>query len=357
MRLVCSTLALVSVVAARPLAAQTPLATATDARGSPGGAVLGSLRAGATVTVGVRKGADVLVTVEGWVDASLLGAKRDTFPASVGGNSLVRLRATPSLRGAILGELKPGTGVKTVAKQGTWTRVTRSAWIPSSVVPNAVIVAPGPAKAGAKAAEPKRAGAKALEQKKAGPRPPPQEAATSVPSPGEVQAAPAGSMSASRATKVLASPGGRAVGDLSAGSVVQPLARDRGWMRVRVEGWVSERDLAPADSAFGANLTAADLRADPDGTKGKIVRWEVQTLSLQTADPLRREMARDEPYLLAKGPAGENALLYLAIPPSLLTEVKAIPPLTMVIITARVRVGRSEPVGTPILDLKTITRR
>jgi hypothetical protein len=347
MRLVCSTLALVSLAAVLPVAAQTPLAAATDARSAPGGAVVASLRAGAKVTAGARKGADVLVTVEGWVDASLLGAKRDTFPASIGGKSPVRVRATPSLEGAILAELKPGTGVTTLAKAGTWTRIRRSAWIPSGALPKAVAAAPESGKPNAKPPEPRKAGAKA----------PPQAAAPAVPAQEEAQAAPAGSMSASRATKVLASPGGRAVGDLAAGSVVQPLARDRGWMRVRVEGWVNERDLIPADSAFGANLTAADLRADPEGTRGKVVRWEVQVLSLQTADPLRREMVHDEPYLLAKGPAGENALLYLAIPPSLLTEVKTIPPLTMVIITARVRTGRSEPAGTPILDLKTITRR
>jgi hypothetical protein len=127
-------------------------------------------------------------------------------------------------------------------------------------------------------------------------------------------------------------------------------------MRVRVEGWVQERDLAPADSSFGAGLTASDLRADPEGMRGKVVRWEVQVLSLQFADPLRKDMAKDEPYLIARGPGAENALLYLTVPPSLLNDVKGIPPLTTVIITARVRTGRSEPVGTPILDLKSIAK-
>src|SRR5258708_7780175 len=98
---------------------------------------------------------------------------------------------------------------------------------------------------------------------------------------------PAGSMSTTHATKLLTSPGGRGVGDLAPGAVVQPVARERGWMRVRVDGWVNERDLAPADSAYGGGLGAADLRADPAGTRGKVVRWEVQVLSLQTADPLR----------------------------------------------------------------------
>ncbi|MFI5310238.1 MAG: SH3 domain-containing protein [Gemmatimonadales bacterium] len=323
MRFVCSILTLVSLSAA-PLASQVALAAATEARGAPGGSVVLSLRAGAVVTAGATKGQDVLVTIEGWVDASRLGGKRDSFPASVAGTASLRLRAAPSLQGAIVGELKPGAGLAPVGKQGTWTRVRRSAWIAASALPQVV--------------------ARAQETKQ------PTSADSALP-------APAGSLSATRATKVLASPGGRSLGDLAAGAVIQPLAREHGWTRVRVEGWVSERDLAPADSSFGAALGAADLRADPEGTRGKVVRWEVQVLSLQTADPLRTDMARDEPYLLARGPASENALLYLAVPPSLLNEVKAIPPLTRVIITARVRAGRSEPVGTPLLDLRTIARR
>jgi hypothetical protein len=342
MRLLCSScfsLALVSLAAAPAVVSQppqVPLAAAADARNAPGGTVVASLRAGTKVSVGTHKGADALVVVEGWVDASLLGPARDTFPASVGRTSPVRLRATPSPQGAILAEFRPGAGVTALAKSGTWTRVRRGAWIPSSALAKTVASSSGARQPAAQA-------------------PPPVAAAAAVQE--TVVPAPAGAMSARGATKLLTSPGGRGVADLAPGAVVEPLARARGWMRVRVEGWVNERDFAPADSAFGANLSAADLRADPDGTRGKVVRWEVQILSLQAADPLRRDMARDEPYLLAKGPGTENALLYLAVPPSLLSEVKAIPPLTIVIVTARVRAGRSEPVGTPILDLKTISRR
>jgi hypothetical protein len=68
-------------------------------------------------------------------------------------------------------------------------------------------------------------------------------------------------------------------------------------------------------------------------------------------------MTPDEPYLLARGPGSEGGLLYLTIPPALLAEAKIIPPLTIVVVTARVRAGRSEPVGTPILELKTISKR
>jgi hypothetical protein len=84
----------------------------------------------------------------------------------------------------------------------------------------------------------------------------------------------------------------------------------------------------------------------------------VQVLSpIQRADVLRRELAENEPYLIARGPEQESALLYLAIPPSLLDAAGAIAPLTNVVITARVRSGRSAPVGVPILDLISIVRR
>ena len=137
---------------------------------------------------------------------------------------------------------------------------------------------------------------------------------------------------------------------------VTPLGRERGWVRVRVEGWVKAEDMVPADSSLRAALSAADLRADPEGTRGRLVRWTVQVIKLQRADPLRKGLALDEPYLLARGPGDENALLYLAVPPSLLELAKSLAPLDEVLVTARVRNGRSEPVGVPILDLQTLVR-
>lgn len=182
----------------------------------------------------------------------------------------------------------------------------------------------------------------------------PQRAA--VPAPSAPQNQP-GAMSASRSAKLFTAPFGVPLGEVAQGAIVQQMARERGWMRVRIEGWVQERDFSPADSSFAGGLSAADLRANPDGVRGKVVRWEVQVLSLQVADPLRRNLGRDEQYLLAKGPGAENALLYLTIPPPLLAEAKLIAPLTIVTVTARVRTGRSEPVGTPILELISISRR
>jgi len=120
---------------------------------------------------------------------------------------------------------------------------------------------------------------------------------------------------------------------------------------------VQESDVAPADSSVQTGVSAADLRADPVGSKGKVVRWAVQVLAKQKADVLRRDLAPDEVYLLARGPNDENALLYLVVPASLMSSTKAMPELTQAMITARVRTGKSELVGVPILDLLSITPR
>lgn len=150
-------------------------------------------------------------------------------------------------------------------------------------------------------------------------------------------------------------PDGAVTGTISRTGTVIPLARERGWVRVRMEGWVRESDLLPIDSTLRTALSAADLRADPEGSKGKLVRWKVEVLALQRADALRRDLVEGEPYLLARGPVGENSILYLALPPALVNDARAITPLTVVQITARVRNGRSAPTNVPILDIETIT--
>ena len=88
-----------------------------------------------------------------------------------------------------------------------------------------------------------------------------------------------------------------------------------------------------------------------------MVQWDVEVMSLQIADPLRVALARDEPYLLVRGPGSENTIIYLAVPQSLLSEVRGLPPLSRVHVTARVRNARSEPAGTPVLDLLSIGKR
>jgi len=152
------------------------------------------------------------------------------------------------------------------------------------------------------------------------------------------------------------SPAGKATARVDTSARLEVLARDRNWLRVRTEGWVLATDVVPADSGGLTRMSAADLRADSAGSRGKLVRWEVEFVALHTADPLRKGLVDGEPYMLVQGPGDERSLLYLAVPPSLLGMARAVPPLAQLTIVARVRYGRSDPVGVSVLDLQALSR-
>jgi hypothetical protein len=147
-----------------------------------------------------------------------------------------------------------------------------------------------------------------------------------------------------------------AVGQLAKGATVEVLAREKEWVRVRLEGWVRDTDLTVADSTLRP-LSAADIRSDPAGSQGKLVQWQVEAVALQTADALRTGLQPGENYLLALGPGAEKTLVYLVVPPALLPSARSLPPLSQITVTARVRNGKSEPAGVPILDLQSLSRR
>ncbi len=334
-------LALVLVVS--PLAAQSRVVRDAEVRATPDGSVVATLRAGTIWTTGSVRGGFTAVTIEAWVDGSRLAGRRESFPESIGGNGTLRLRADPSLNGRILGVFEAGAGVRMLERRGNWARVQREAWVLSSALSAAP--ADRPAAATPRPAAP-RAPPKAIEGSA-------EEAPTPTPRP----AGRDGSLRAIRGATIFAAPGSTALGRVDSGTVVEPLGRDRGWVRVRVDAWLPESLLVPTDSSYRTEVTAADLRLDPAAYRGRMVRWEVQVVGLQTADPLRRDLRPDEPYLLAMGPASENAVLYLAVPPSLMTQARALQPMAKVLITGRVRSARSEPTGAPVLDLLTIVRR
>lgn len=364
---------LLLLLCAVPLSAQTALVSDATVRSAPGGSVIAVLKEGTAVTVGATRNGAVLVTFTGWIDGSRLGGARDSFPAHLTGNIAMRLRSAPSMKGVIMGEVRPNAGLFTEGKQASWVSVRRSGWVDAKSLPSGAVATSRPAAAAntkapnarptaPPAAKPPagKAPVTAAKAEKPAPKsvaPPPPAETTPADTTPLIELLPEGAMRVARSATVRNAPNGSIVGQLGGGTYVVPLARSRGWVRVRAEVWVAERDVVPADSTFGASLTAADLRADPEGTRGKTVRWDVQVLALQYADPLRRDLALDEPYFLAKGPGAEDQLLYLAVPPSLLAEARATQPLTRLLVTARVRTGRSQPVGIPILDLLSFARQ
>ncbi|MDQ2932050.1 MAG: hypothetical protein M3Y05_14715, partial [Gemmatimonadota bacterium] len=166
-----------------------------------------------------------------------------------------------------------------------------------------------------------------------------------------------GDFAAAHPLVLRAAPDGIPSGTADSAARVRIVARDHGWARVQTEGWVRESELIPVDSSSVSAVSAADLRSDPDHYKGSTVRWVVQAIAVQAADPLRKGLAPDEPYLLARGPGSESSLLYLALPSTLVASARALPPLSYIMVLARVRAGRSDPSGVPILDVLRIVPR
>jgi Bacterial SH3 domain. len=147
-----------------------------------------------------------------------------------------------------------------------------------------------------------------------------------------------------------------AIGQIAKGATVDVIGKDHDWVRIRLEGWVREADLAVADSTLRV-LSAADVRANPAAAQGKLVRWDVDAVALQTADALRTGLQPGEQYLLALGPGTEKTLVYIVIPANLIQTARSLPPMAPITVVARIRNGRSEPAGVPVLDLQSFTKR
>ena len=351
-------------VSSASLDAQARVEAEAQVRAAPGGNVVATIRRNTTWTAVTSRGGWTLLTIQGWMESSRFAGARDSFPEHIGGTNTLRVREEPSLNGRILGEFEAGAGLHVIERRGNWARIRRDVWIPSSVVtqratsatttptprtpaqparpPAAPPTGAAPTTGAPTASAQTPAAAPALRSSPAAPITPPR---------GD------GALKAESHAAMRTAPDGILLGELAPGAIVETRGRDRGWVKVRIEAWVSESLFVPADTSFGATLSAADLRLDPAGTRGRVVRWEVQVVGLQTADPLRRDLNLNEPFLLAMGPTGEDAILYIAVPPNLLVEARGIPAMTRVLLTARVRVGRSAPTGAPVLDLLSIVRR
>lgn len=333
-------------------------------RSAPGGPVIGVLSRTFEAPIEMVQATSVRMRLAGFVNEADVRLDGNRQRGVVGGKTDDggTLRTGPNEKEPALASLNRGAVVFSGSKSASFLAVNRTVWVdksrlakftgPSTNASSPTVPASSDPKPGPVTKMPKSASAAAATS--SSPAPPPQSPAS--PSP-QVKAAPALPLMQTNTNSALRSgPDGKVVTTLPPASVLTPLASENGWTRVRLEGWVSTKDLTVASEKALGELSAADLRADPAGTKGRTVRWTVEALSYQLGDGLRREL-NGEPYLLARGPGNERSILYLAVPDSLVNAARALAPLSAITVTARVRSGKSEPGGVPILDLLELTRR
>jgi hypothetical protein len=347
-----NSLVILCVLVASSARAQSTAASAAAVRTAPDGRLVATMRAGAALKPGNTKGSWTAVTIEGFLHKSVVNAKKGILTIHASSGAALRASADPS--GAIIAVIEDDVAIDNiVSTKGDWIRVRDGGWVQTRDIKTMVAKAP-PLVGGAPQRAPSTQGAPQRVTTI-----PPRAAAPPASAPASRPDAPAaaGDFAASHPIVLRAAPDGAPAGTADSAARVRIVARDHGWARVELEGWVRESELIPVDSSSVSAVSAADLRSDPDHYKGSTVRWVVQAIAVQQADPLRKGLAPDEPYLLARGPGSESSLLYLALPSALVASARSLQPLSNIMVLARVRAGRSEPSGVPILDVLRIVPR
>ncbi len=288
-------------------------------RRDPNGTTLATVFQGAELTLVSEQGGWVQVELAGWIwGPSVTATSRDGFDLSVAATGGENLRARPN--GTILARLLEGCLLDQVSSSGSWIQVRRRGWLWRASLDAAVAPAAGPA---------------------AGP-----EATPSDP-PLITAAAP---------LTIHATPDGDTIARFEAGAQAQVLGRTGDWIRIRLDGWIYEP--AALDSALNladtGDLTPAQLRADPGRYRGALIRWRVQFISLRRAERARSDFEEGEPFIHARGAAGDAGFVYLAVPDELLPIAESLEPLEYVTVVGRVRTGRSQLLGSPVVDLTDI---
>ena len=312
---------LAALAGAAPVAAQVrEIALESEVfRKTADGLRLAELSRGMHVVVHGAEGSWTEIDIEGWVpSAAIASSTREGHNGVIVSRGGEPLRSEPG--GAVAGLLLEGFLVHRVEDADGWSRVRRTGWVRGAAL----------APLGTSFAAPADAAA----------RPTPLVAPGREITSGDADLA------------LRTAPEGRAAATVAPGTPVAVVERRGDWMRVRVEGWIRSDELVTADpDAVIAGVSAAALRANPDDYAGASLRWTVQFLALERAEPERIDFYEGEPFLLARAPDPGDGLIYVAVPSELLAAAEDLRPLQIIDIRVRVRTGRSALMGVPVLDL------
>lgn len=290
----------------------------------------------ATVNAGTEMAGDstagrwVRVALEGWVwGASTAPTAQDGFELQLSQSQGENLREVPN--GPIVARLENGCLLEVISRDAPWIQVRRVGWMFDGSL--------------------ERVGGSSGASGESG------EAETS-PSPASYDTVTVGlDLAAAAPDAVLRNrPEGDSVGVLADGASLRVLARSGEWVRVMAEGWVRSQDLLPTVPDILVGVSGAEVRARPSDYVGRLLRWRVNFIAIQRADELRPEIPSGERYALVRGPLPENGFIYLVVNDEQLSALEELPALTELEIVGRVRVGRSQYVGNPILTLVDFAR-
>jgi hypothetical protein len=306
-------------------------------RAAPNGELLAVIRPGAPLSVRERQSGWLRVDVEGWMwERSLQGRSSGEFDLVISEQGGENLRAEPS--GQIIARFLAGAALVELDRRPGWIRVRRTAWIWAE---SARVTATTTRTADAQESFPS-AGSQGGDATTAAPDPPSDEVL----------------LVGGRGAALLHAPDGDTLAHALASSNLQVTAREGSWARVRIEGWV----WAPASDSTNVlgeeePLLPGQVLADPRLYAGRVVRWELQFISLQRAEAIRTDFSAGEQFLLTRPTDGERFFIYVVVPPDRLAEVSRLLPLERIRVVGRVRSGASVLTGSPIIEMLELPGR
>lgn len=331
-------------------------------RAEPNGEVLGRLDPGTRIRVGELSGDWTEATVQGFVFIPSLQVWPDSsLDLVVSAPEGENLRVEPA--GRVAGRFEEGTRLEEVRRIPGWVEVRRTGWIwtPSieEVASGAAAIPVGSDSAGTADSVVDGAGVRTATD---------PGSTTTAPAAGggSFDAPPLSEstfLSVGRGgTPILGAPDGDTLALAAAGSDLRLLARDGSWARVRVEGWVwmpaigSESEEAAGDGSTVVDVGVEDFFADPDRYRGRLLRMDLEFISLEEAEQVRTDFYEGEPFLLTRSPGAERRFVYVAVPPDRMVQAESLTPLEGVRIVGRIRSGAAALTGSPILDLVELER-
>lgn len=290
------------------------------------GRLLGHLHRGAPLERLGGRGSWTRVGVHGWMWRKSLEKSGATYGVTP---TRENLRDGPN--GEILGTLERGVEVRRVGGDEKWFEVEMIGWLPDSAV-----------------RPPARDPGGSVEERKEprGEMPPATEVTTPSPPPSPVP----GRGTAGRVEEEIGlrgSPGGAVMTTIPPGTILRTVERRGAWTRVQVEGWVPSE----AVTTDGGTASAPEAVAlAPDRFTGRRVQWTLEHVALQRAEAWRSDFEDGEWYGLARVP--DRAIyVYLVVPAALLDEFRGFSPFETIRVEGRVRTGRSELTGNPVVEV------
>ncbi|HKY60204.1 MAG TPA: hypothetical protein VJP59_04255 [Gemmatimonadota bacterium] len=294
---------------------------------SSSGRLLGHLNRGTPLERLGGRGSWTRVGVHGWMWRKSLDKSGNAYKVIP---SRENLRDGPN--GGILGTLERGVEVRRVGGNDKWFEIEMIGWLPDSAV-RPPAAAPG-AGSTEESEEPREETTPTTETTNPPPTLPPSSGRGSA---GRID----------EEVGLRGSPGGPVVTTIPSGTVLRTVERRGAWTRVQMEGWVPSESVT-TDGGTSSSPEAVALA--PDRFTGRRVQWTLEHVALQKAEEWRTDFEDGEWYGLARVPGGAT-YVYLVVPAGLLEEFRGFSPFETIRIEGRVRSGRSELTGNPVVEV------